>query len=452
MPIKMFNKQDWLVQVQRGGVRRTRRGTGGEAEARKVEAEMLGELTLESRLDDAARLLGVDRHAQAPAPAPVPTLRQFFDARWVEHAKVVQNASTRAKTRCPWNYALCYLGDKLLTDLLRPAEINAFIEAMKKNGGMSFTLRGDGEPWGRRKRELTNATINQSLKLLRALLFLAHAEGVIPSEPKLDLLPMDDSTPVIPPTETQFRKLLAVCEDFREVAPLLPEVTEFTAETGLRRGEIFHLTWGSVDLERDAIRIEMQARGRMVNGRAWRPKHNKWREVPLSARAKAILLERHAAGPTGEHDLVFPNKNGAPYTPIDGAEGGAGKGFFFDAVAAAGLKGKVTFHGLRHLFAVRLLTKGVPITVVSEMLGHADINLTVKRYGRFSTDAKVKWDAIKALDAPAATLPAPAPPPSVERATTERKLVAIDGGRRRRGPADLLAPPRASGSATKGQR
>jgi site-specific recombinase XerD len=67
-------------------------------------------------------------------------------------------------------------------------------------------------------------------------------------------------------------------------------------------------------------------------------------------------------------------------------------------VIAAGLKGKVTFHCLRHLFAVRLLTRGAPITVVSELVGHSDINLTVKRYGRFSSDAKVKWEAVKVLD------------------------------------------------------
>src|SRR5207244_2440428 len=78
----------------------------------------------------------------------------------------------------------------------------------------------------------------------------------------------------------------------------------------------------------------------------------------------------------------------------------AGKGFFWDAVKAAGLRRVVTFHGLRHLFAVRLLTRGVPITVVSELLGHSDINLTVKRYGRFASDAKVKWEAVRVLDTP----------------------------------------------------
>lgn len=57
--------------------------------------------------------------------------------------------------------------------------------------------------------------------------------------------------------------------------------------------------------------------------------------------------------------------------------------------------------GQGDLFAVRLLTRGVPITVVSELLGHSDINLTAKRYGRFSSDAKVKWDVVKEDDPPA---------------------------------------------------
>jgi len=47
---------------------------------------------------------------------------------------------------------------------------------------------------------------------------------------------------------------------------------------------------------------------------------------------------------------------------------------------------------------VRLLTRGVPITVVSELLGHSNIQLTVKRYGRFASDARVKWDAMRVLE------------------------------------------------------
>jgi integrase len=134
----------------------------------------------------------------------------------------------------------------------------------------------------------------------------------------------------------------------------------------------------------------------MVNGKPWKPKCNKFREVPLSTKAKAIMVERCAA--LDPDDLVFPNKGGAPYIRLDYAPKDSGKGFFPDAVKAAGMKGSMTFKHLRHLFAVRLLTRGVPITVVSELLGHSNIQLTVKRYGRFASDARVKWDALKVLD------------------------------------------------------
>jgi len=52
------------------------------------------------------------------------------------------------------------------------------------------------------------------------------------------------------------------------------------------------------------------------------------------------------------------------------------------------------------LFAVRCLQRGVPIAVASAWLGHSDVNLTVKRYGRWSTEAREQWDWIKKLSKP----------------------------------------------------
>jgi integrase len=413
MPIKFLDKKNYLVQVQRAGQRRTRRGTGNEATAKRVEEELLAELAHELKVGAAADLLGVDR-AKAEA-APMPTLREFFERRWVEHARVVQNESTRRAQRTPFAYLLFYLGDRPLDALLRRVEVNGLVEALKRDGPLTFATRKDGAPFARRTGELKHVTVNKVIACLKALLNLAHAEDVLAEPPKFDLLPQDDSVPVVPPTEDEYRRLLAACEQFREVAPLLPEVVEFAAETGLRRAEVFHLTWGSVDLARDAVRIEMQAKGRLVNGRAWRPKHNKWREVPLSGRARAILEGRLAAGSLPPDEPVFPNRGGCPYVRMAGAGKDAGSGWFPAAVEAAGLRGKVTFHGLRHLFAVRLLTRGVPITVASELLGHSKIELTVKRYGRFASDARVKWDAVRVLDT---TASAPVPPP----------LVALPGG------------------------
>ena len=62
MSYKILNKSgDWLVQVQRAGIRKTKRGTGGEAEAKRVESLLAAELENEIRLNEAARLLGVER-------------------------------------------------------------------------------------------------------------------------------------------------------------------------------------------------------------------------------------------------------------------------------------------------------------------------------------------------------------------------------------------------------
>jgi len=38
------------------------------------------------------------------------------------------------------------------------------------------------------------------------------------------------------------------------------------------------------------------------------------------------------------------------------------------------------------VIAVRFLQHGVPMAVVSQWMGHSDVNLTVKRYGRFAAD------------------------------------------------------------------
>jgi integrase len=97
---------------------------------------------------------------------------------------------------------------------------------------------------------------------------------------------------------------------------------------------------------------------------------------------------------------VIPSRGGSPYNRLEAAPDKAGKGFFPDVVEAAGLAGKVRWHDLRHYFAVRALLHGVPMAVVSAWLGHSDINLTVKSYGRWSAEARDQWTWAKKLSAP----------------------------------------------------
>ncbi len=85
----------------------------------------------------------------------------------------------------------------------------------------------------------------------------------------------------------------------------------------------------------------------------------------------------------------------SPRRPPRGAARADGRCFTEVAPADTGSADELMFPN--HLFAVRLLSRDVPITVVSALLGHSEINSTVKRYGRFASDAKVKWDAVPGL-------------------------------------------------------
>ncbi len=442
MPARKIDDYKWMVQVQRAGERKTRRVNGDRAEADAVEQQLTQELERKTRkqsnLSKPDRNLGQmpmaqvaskpDIHPAHPetttvvespvsnqrlTPPALPfgppsvlsldgsiSLSDYYHQRYVEHAAIVQSKNTLLRGVHKWNYLFHYLGDCSLEQCLEIRTVNWFIEQMLTNGPISFCKTQTGAPRRLRATTLSHATVNKSLQCLKAALNLAFREGTVSRRPTFDLLPEEDSTLVLPPTDEQLQDLLAACELLRPYAPYLPEVVEFAADTGMRRAEIFHLAWGSTDLMRGVIKVQKRKSARMVNNQVWKPKHGKAREIPMTKRVREILEMLHANHPHGEDDLVIPNQGGSPYYPMYSLDGprSRGRGYFHVAVEKAGLKGKVTFHALRHLFAVRLLTKGAPITVVSDLLGHADIQLTVKRYGQFASDAKVKFDAVGLLD------------------------------------------------------
>jgi integrase len=52
----------------------------------------------------------------------------------------------------------------------------------------------------------------------------------------------------------------------------------------------------------------------------------------------------------------------------------------------AGLPSTTCLHDIRHSTATLLLSRGVPIKVVSEMLGHADVSITLSIYAHVLPD------------------------------------------------------------------
>jgi integrase len=155
--------------------------------------------------------------------------------------------------------------------------------------------------------------------------------------------------------------------------------------TGMRLGELLALRWRDVDL--DAARLHMSNTVHHTAGGVWHleaPKTPQSRRrvdlAPLALEALRAhrtrqLEERLLVGPDWhDHDFVFTRGDGEPVHGTWLLDGD-----FRPQLAAAGLP-RIRFHDLRHTAATLLLLANVPAKVVSELLGHASVGITLGLY------------------------------------------------------------------------
>lgn len=154
--------------------------------------------------------------------------------------------------------------------------------------------------------------------------------------------------------------------------------------TGLRQGEILGLKWPDLDWNTNVIHIRRtitrDEAGKPVEGE---PKSAKSRRTVHLPQSTIVALRRHRhlqmetqirALAWEHHNYIFTNQVGRP---ID--VGYLARRSFQPLLERAGLP-KIRFHDLRHTAATLLLTQGVHVKVVSEMLGHSQISLTLDTY------------------------------------------------------------------------
>jgi integrase len=155
--------------------------------------------------------------------------------------------------------------------------------------------------------------------------------------------------------------------------------------TGMRQGELLALRWRDVDLDGGgvlAVRATVyRAEGRL---RIDEPKTERSRRlVHLSSSVVAALrhhrerqdVERASLGDIWhDGDLVFPNTVGRPIEASNLLSRS-----YYPLLRRAGLP-RIRFHDLRHSTATLLLGTGVHPKVVSDMLGHASIAITLDTY------------------------------------------------------------------------
>lgn len=180
-------------------------------------------------------------------------------------------------------------------------------------------------------------------------------------------------------TPEQARDLLAASRSHQ----LEPFVAVALA-CGLRRGEALALRWSDVDLHNGFIAVNRtMARigGQLIFDE---PKtRGSKRRVAMPA-ACIEVLERHqeaqrewrakAGERWQDHDLVISTPIGTPIDPANVLHE------FGRLSERAGI-GRWTPHEMRHSAASLLLAQGVPLEVVSEVLGHSSIRITKDVYG-----------------------------------------------------------------------
>ena len=364
----------YVAQVQRHGKRKSRRGVG----CRKSKKQAVSELT--EVLEHEHVMETFDPNVIS---SDVPTLAVYYKERYIIHRQAVQVEHSRKAWEQSYRYVLHYLGERTLDDCCRSDVVEDFIESMQRIGTIRF-VRETGKVSKVVGKKLSNATVNDSLGALEAILNLAYHEGLLVIPPKVEKLKTVKKIPTVPTVE-DIRKLLTTSQALVEKAPYLVEVIFLVIDTGLRRRELFGLRWKDVDLKSETIRVHREGRDRLAEGKVYLQHHSKSRIIPMTRRVKKIVERLQAVVPNGDDDFIVPNVNGIPYTPVDNSYRKGSRGFDV-AVNKAGLTGCVTFSGLRDLFAYRLLRKNVPLSYVTELMGYENDRTASDRYGHWVSD------------------------------------------------------------------
>ena len=221
-----------------------------------------------------------------------------------------------------------------------------------------ITVR-DFERWRNRriKEGKSVGTINRDSNVLKGILQKAVDQEV------LDVHPLSRVKPLKEISDKRVRyldgkELKRLQAALKHCDPQLAAIVTLSLHTGLRRGEIFNLQWADVDFKRKQLTI-----------RAAGTKTGKARHIPLNVTAYETLKNWGK----GKGGYVFKGRYGR-LVDI--------KKSYATLMRHADIE-NFRFHDCRHHFASSLVSTGVPLNTVRELLGHSDLKMTL-RYAHLS--------------------------------------------------------------------
>jgi len=225
-------------------------------------------------------------------------------------------------------------------------------------------------------RPLSTTTQRKAFYCLAKALDVAVRDGLIASNAVRDLTPPREAHTVVPSTSAaDFDERIMPAIQGHRIAPLVT----FIGLTGCRLGEALGLRWTDVDLTKNTATL------RRSGSTTDRTKTGRIRTVPLVPEVVASLKARRqeqredrlrmGSGWQDEQLLIFTTTVGTPIDPNNAWRD------FRRILSANDLQTDRPFHSLRHGLATRLLRREVPMHVVSAILGHASVRMTIDKYG-----------------------------------------------------------------------
>lgn len=251
---------------------------------------------------------------------------------------------------------------------LSPADIQTMMRKMETRGLSSSTIR------------LTRSVLRRALGTAEKWGYLQRNPAALVDPPRSTISSLDDLS------ATEARALLQTVS-----TDPLSALAEIAIGLGLRQGEILALRWEDIDLENRTLQVRHTLK--RPSGGGWYLDVPKTpaavRSLPLTDRIVTALRQRRirqaedrlSAGPMWvEEGFVFTSSIGTPLNKRNVLR------WWHDATERSGI-GRRRFHASRHTAATLMLEAGVPLEVISRMLGHSSLAVTADVYARVKPQA-----------------------------------------------------------------
>ena len=222
--------------------------------------------------------------------------------------------------------------------------------------------------WFERYSRQFSGGANRVMDVLNSILNHGVRLGVLPRNPAKGIRPNPKRKMTRFLSRDEQTRLLAALKTVPEHFQTHAEIIRMLLFTGCRKGEILTLKWQDV-----AGHDEKGATLALSDSKTGA------RTIWLGDEARAVLTRQEDLQSQSSlaSDYVFPHPHGGnrPLASVDG--------FWHGLRKEIGL-GDVRLHDLRHTFASKAVRQGIPLPVLSKLLGHSTLAMTM-RYTHLTT-------------------------------------------------------------------